>query len=376
MDEKLDEAFRLWLERIAIGKSTIEEVPQWLGEKEIANRHETYPDLKAALSKTPLALDSFATSARKAWGAGGQYDLTHFSDFIRRPDSAEVIAELISDFPNDDIGTQERIDRFVGKCLSLGYTHPNNRRRFVASAGLLASTILTAMFPQRFVDFRATRWEYLAKNLKYELFATPSPTYGEMIVLAGHFATAIVATGTFRRLWGDRQPLWTIAGICWYVNWLEKTGAKKEGGGLPATEEQFLQQLRDKRGEEEARIAERILERLKFHSARLSVSKAATRSVVANLDNQFGKQWLLIVMRADGVNSYIPFSWMSKRLPFEDEGKRRELARLLNEKVGTSFSDDVIDSFPTFALSILRDEARLNEFMKILDWTAEQIRNA
>ena len=376
MDDKLDEAFRLWLERIADGKSTIEEVSKRLGEKEIANRHETYPDLKAALCETPLAMDAIAKMARKAWGVGGRYDLTHFSDFIHRPESTEVIAELVSDFPENDIGAQERIDRFIDQCLPLGYTHPKNGERFRASAGLLASTILTAISPQRFVDFRKTRWDGLAKSLKYELFVKPNPTYGEMIVQTGYFASAIVATETFSTLWRDGEPLWMIAGICWYKNWLEKTAAEKEGGGVPATEASFLQQLGEKRGEEEVRIAERILERLKFHSARLSVSKAATRSVVANLDNQFGKQWLLIVMRADGVNSYIPFSWMSKRLPFEDEGKRRELARLLNEKVGTNYPDDVIDSFPTFALSILRDEVKLNEFLKILDWTAEQVRKA
>ena len=98
-------------------------------------------------------------------------------------------------------------------------------------------------------------------------------------------------------------------------------------------------------------------------------------SVVANLDNRHGKQWLTVILRGNGGIS-IPFVWMSHTPPFADEAKRRELARLLNDKVGTNLPDDAIERHPTFDLSPLRDEGKLGEFLKILDWTAEQIRNA
>jgi hypothetical protein len=219
----LDEPFRSWLQRVAASNSsTVEEVAKWLGKAEIANRHEMYPKMRGALLRAPFDMDVFAKAARKAWGSGGRYDLTHFSDFARRPESTRVLTSLICDFPGDDLGAEDRIDAFIGQCLLLGYTHPNGRRRFAASAALLASTILTAIIPERFVDFRIARWADLAAELKYRLFVKSRPSYGEMIVSAGHFAEAIVATETFQKLWGDEKPLWIIAGICWDAHYRER----------------------------------------------------------------------------------------------------------------------------------------------------------
>ncbi|MGA2259073.1 MAG: HNH endonuclease [Thermoguttaceae bacterium] len=84
-----------------------------------------------------------------------------------------------------------------------------------SSAALLASTILTAAFSKRFVDFRQARWKDLADSLGYPHLAAEKPTYGEMLVWAGRFASAIAETETFQRHWPTGEPLWTIAGICW-----------------------------------------------------------------------------------------------------------------------------------------------------------------
>lgn len=149
---------------------------------------------------------------------------------------------------------------------------------------------------------------------------------------------------------------------------------KGDGDGVRVTEESFLQQLGEKQGETEVGIAKTLLARLKSHSARLRVTRAATKGLVATLKNRHGKQWLL-VMRADGY-VYIPFGWMAKKPPFDDRDKRIELARRLNEKVGADLSTKATERFETFALALLQDECRLNEFVCILDWIADQITTA
>jgi len=219
VDESLNQELNLWLGRLAlewaIPKSS---VPPHLGRSEVADRIKCYPAFGRAVMQMPIDMAEVESSGIVCWSLGERFDAIRFGEFASNPDSAEAITNLVADFPTNDSDAARRIDDFMEKCNTLGYRDRKSNNLNASSAGLLASTALTAAFPKRFVDFRQTRWKELADELNYVLFTTDKPSYGEMIVATGRFAQDICATETFRASWPEGEPLWTIAGICWHAN--------------------------------------------------------------------------------------------------------------------------------------------------------------
>ena len=80
----------------------------------------------------------------------------------------------------------------------LGYRDHKGENVNASSAAVLASTLLTARFPERFVDFRQLRWKEFADDLGYPYPTIEKPYYGAMLIWAGRFARAIAETETFR----------------------------------------------------------------------------------------------------------------------------------------------------------------------------------
>lgn len=232
MNESLNQEFNLWLGRLAlewaIPKSN---VPLHLGIGEIADRIKCYPAFGQAVTQTPIDMTEVENTGKACWALGERFDAIRFGEFASNPDSADAITSLVFDFPTDDAGVAQRIDAFMDKCDSLGYRDRKTNNLNASSAGLLASTILTAAFPKRFIDFRQTRWKELADELSYGILFAEKPTYGEMIVAAGRFAQDICATEAFQESWPDGEPLWTIAGICWHAN--SDAGAERPKGVEP-----------------------------------------------------------------------------------------------------------------------------------------------
>jgi hypothetical protein len=235
----LDEEFSLWLGRLAVGWAIpIENVPLHFAKKEISNRINCYPAFGAAVTQDPIDITVVENAGKQCWALGERFDAIRFSKFSTNVNTADVIKDLVANLPSDDDGVSKCIDTFMASCESLGYRNPQTQNLNASSAGLLASTILTAAFPTRFVDFRQTRWNDLADELNYPLDFKDRPSYGEMIVAAGRFAQEIVATKTFQEYWPDEEPLWTIAGICWHAN--SGPGAERpEGAPVFPYEEDF-----------------------------------------------------------------------------------------------------------------------------------------
>lgn len=69
----------------------------------------------------------------------------------------------------------------------------------------------------------------------------------------------------------------------------------------------------------------------------------------------------------------VTFQWIM-RPPFDDEAKRRELLRRLNEIEGVNFAENAISRRPKIPLSVLSDDARMKKFLGALDWFASQVR--
>lgn len=232
MDDSLNEEFGLWLGRIAVEWAVKKkDVPTYLGTGEIGDRLKCYPAFGQALKRQPIDMGAVEEAGKVCWALGERFDAIRFGEFAANPESAKAITQLVDDFPVDDGEAAVRIDSFLDECEPLGYQDRKTKTLNASSAGLLASTILTAVYPKRFVDFRQTRWKELADELNYPLFTVDRPTYGQMIVAAGRFAQDICATEALREFWPDGEPLWTIAGICWHAN--SDAGAERPKGVEP-----------------------------------------------------------------------------------------------------------------------------------------------
>jgi hypothetical protein len=157
--------------------------------------------------------------------------LIRLSQFFKSSRASDIVTALLNDFPDDDVAAALRIEEFIRNAAPFGYEVHGKINR--PSAALLASVLLTAVFPAKFVDFKMRRWKAFAAGLGYSPFGGIKPSYGEMIVHAGRFAAAVVSTETFRAHWRDGEPLWTLAGICWASQHLigEPRDAKVHGDG-------------------------------------------------------------------------------------------------------------------------------------------------
>ena len=229
MAESIESEFELWIGRLAVHlEMPLKSVPLYLARDEIDNRQKSYPVLRSLLATKPLNLDHIGRALKDCWARAEQFDSIRLTAFVGRPESLSAISTLIEEFPVPVDEAVERIDSFIRACGPLGYDEQKTGRKNASSAALLASVILTAYFPRRFVDFRQRRWEGMAAELDYPLFVAESSSYGRKLLDAGEFALAISETPFFKEKWLIGEPLWTIAGISWNAN--SDQGASRPNG--------------------------------------------------------------------------------------------------------------------------------------------------
>lgn len=220
MNHKLDTKLRKWLQELASNWGwSIEQVALRIGDEEIRNRIQNYPEVRSTLVASPFHIQQFGNAARKCWVMAGRFDAIRFSRFIGGGRSAaNAVQQLISDFPEADEEAIERLNSFIAMAVRLGFSKPSGAADR-PGASQLASLVLTTLYPARFVDFRRERWRRFAKTFGYHQ-PSSGVTYGEWVAWAGKFAVEICETKTFREYWPKSEPmwvepLWVIAGICW-----------------------------------------------------------------------------------------------------------------------------------------------------------------
>ena len=217
---ELEKSFKDWLRHLAESwDMTIDDVTMSYAESEIENRINEYSNVKKTLTNGQFDLQLFANAARKCWILEGQFDAIRFNDFISHDaEAAGLILTLIFEFPSAKAEAAERVDGFVEDAILLSYSTPKGVFDR-AGAAQLASLILTACFPEQFVDYRQGRWVKLAKALNYSIPPKGS-SHGDYVVWAGNFAQKIVVTETYQEYWPRTfkkfsWPLWVVAGLCW-----------------------------------------------------------------------------------------------------------------------------------------------------------------
>ena len=192
---------------------TLSALKEEIDENEILDRFTAYPKLSVILLPDNIDIDSLRVIANDLL-VFARWDKSQFKAFLKNTDFAKnAIHSLIKDFPKDDSSAAKRIDAFIENLITSDLSEGKDGLK-ESHVALFCSLFLTVAFPERFVDFRQTRWTNLAKMIGYK-FPDKGDSYGQMMIWAGKFAKEIAETPIFQKFWDVEHPLWAVAGLCW-----------------------------------------------------------------------------------------------------------------------------------------------------------------
>lgn len=152
---------------------------------------------------------------------------------------------------------------------------------------------------------------------------------------------------------------------------LTKSGRIREGKQWD--EASFFFDLETKKGTVDVTVARNILEWSKARNLRIWWGKGKQHgSFFPILDYNDVTYSLFAVWTNGGVE--LQFQWMKP--PFEVEQKRMELLHRLNAIEGISIPPDRIRKRPSFALSLLQDATKVQQFVDTFDWVIQEIKSS
>lgn len=151
----------------------------------------------------------------------------------------------------------------------------------------------------------------------------------------------------------------------------KKTGER--GEPRQWDEPSFFSELTQRRNEQEAAVARRLLDWAKSRGLRIWWGQGKKDgSFFPSYISPFGQHLLFSVWTYGSVE--LQFQHM-RRPPFADEGKRRELAQRLTG-IGVSIPEGALTKRPTFGLGLLLEPGRLDGFLAAFDWVLSEIKIA
>lgn len=236
--EDLDEGFEALLKKTSEDNGcTIEDVvTRFLegdvqdGENEITNRVNAFPQIQGLLSAPDLDRKGLQSAASSLWVFGFTQDSMRLGAFLGSPESEETIRLLLE--AEDGTPTMNQIDDFVQSAVEIGYKKATGKPDRPGAAQL-ASVLLSAAYPDQFIDFRLNRWNRLyslVNDSKKRLCQKGS--FGWKITRASSFAARLAETPTFKKYFGTDHAVWKVAGLAWvYKNGVPKMNTKKYWAG-------------------------------------------------------------------------------------------------------------------------------------------------
>jgi hypothetical protein len=140
-------------------------------------------------------------------------------------------------------------------------------------------------------------------------------------------------------------------------------------------EKSFFQELQRNCGVRDAATARKILEWAESNA--LSVWWGEGRQSGAfHLGLRLRGEWYHLIGVWTGGAVELQFEYMRNRPPFDSEANRLEFFRRLDAIPGMDLPDDAITRRPGVPMSVLGDEAVLEQFLEVLTWAAQQIKQA
>jgi hypothetical protein len=156
--------------------------------------------------------------------------------------------------------------------------------------------------------------------------------------------------------------------------------AERKKGGSGKMEKQwdeasFFEDLRQRRGDQEAAVARTILAWGKKNLSRIWWGRGNKfGSFFPMLDYKGELHWVVSIWTYGRAE--IPFQWMLTRKPFGDEAKRLVLWDRLNQIPGVQIAADAISRRPAIPLAVFTDPAALQAFLSVLDRYISEVKAA
>lgn len=149
-------------------------------------------------------------------------------------------------------------------------------------------------------------------------------------------------------------------------------GSKSSGRGQTWSEDSFFTALSESAGPQAAEIAHQILRWAQSRGLRIWWGSGKQQgSFFPILDRPGSSPFPIGVWTYGSIE--IQFQHLQNRMPFNDPQLRREFLDRLNEIPGVSLPDDSLGRRPSFPIRALTDEARLHQFLAVLDWFVEVV---
>jgi hypothetical protein len=137
-------------------------------------------------------------------------------------------------------------------------------------------------------------------------------------------------------------------------------------------EASFFEALLQRRGEQEAAVARRLLEWANEHGLRVWWGQGKMDgSFFPSYVNSLGQHLLFSVWTYGAVE--LQFQHL-KRPPFSGAEKRKELAHRLSAIEGVSIPEASLNKRPSFKLGILTRSDNLEKFLAVFDWMLAEIK--
>ena len=150
---------------------------------------------------------------------------------------------------------------------------------------------------------------------------------------------------------------------------------KKRPEGRQWDEASFFQDLESRCGSNQAGAARKILDWAKANNLRISWGKGSKDgSFYPMVDHGGVSQSTVSVWTYGRVGTQ--FGTMKSRPPFDDEGRRKELLRRLNEIPGVALPDESVTLYPGIPLAAFQDEGALKKLLAALDWIVGEVRSS
>jgi hypothetical protein len=155
-----------------------------------------------------------------------------------------------------------------------------------------------------------------------------------------------------------------------------ETARQRKGGGRTESrqwdEPSFFLALSQRRSEQEATVARRLLDWANTHGLRVWWGQGKNDgSFFPSYLNRFGQHLLFSVWTYGTVE--LQFQHM-KRPPFSEAEKRKELAHRLSAIEGVSIPEASLNKRPSFKLGILARSGNLERFLATFDWMLSEIK--
>jgi hypothetical protein len=136
-------------------------------------------------------------------------------------------------------------------------------------------------------------------------------------------------------------------------------------------EKSFFQDLEERRGKSDAKIARAVLDWAKSKSLRVHWGKGGVEGTYYPVLDHKGKANKIFGVYSPGK---IEVNFQSN--PLEKEEQKLELMNRLNAIDGVAFQEKHIHSWGSFPISILKEESRLKDFFAIFEWVIEEIKKS